>query len=242
MKRKDVDECLEIIWHLGENHGDTSLDSFKKHTDKNYGEETLRKLESLGHITIFNNNILVTPKGKTHAKQVVRCHRLAERLLSDVLGMKPEEVEKGACEFEHILAPELVSSICTLLGHPKCCPHGTPIPEGDCCKSKQLSVGSAVMPLTEGKTGDMYTVAYINSQTNSRLQKLLNFQILPGVEVKVTQKYPSYVIQGKNIQLALDKDIIDDIHVWKNETAMMEIKDPRKVSKPTAASTASMVN
>jgi len=64
-------------------------------------------------------------------RQLIRARRLAERLIHDVLG---GEFEEGACEFEHMGSTKLIDSICTLLGHPKECPHGLPIPEGECCQ------------------------------------------------------------------------------------------------------------
>jgi DtxR family transcriptional regulator, Mn-dependent transcriptional regulator len=216
MKRQDIDECLEIVWHLIESHGSACTENFKQHDEEDFGLEALNKLEKMDLLKITDGNIELTDDGMGKAKQVVRCHRLAERLLSDVLGMNPDEVEKGACEFEHILAPELVESICTLLGHPKLCPHGTKIPPGECCLNKHDSVSSAVIPLTKAKVGENYKVAYINTSVDSRLEKLLNFQITPGVKLKVSQKYPSYVIQGKNMQLAMDQDVTEDIFVWKN--------------------------
>ena len=52
----------------------------------------------------------------------------------DVLAIRDEgSIEKNACTFEHILSPEVTDRICTFLGHPRTCPHGSPIPEGDCC-------------------------------------------------------------------------------------------------------------
>jgi hypothetical protein len=69
---------------------------------------------------------------------VIRRHRLAERLFMDVLSIRDEgEIESSACKFEHILSPEVTDRICTLLGHPLACPHGSPIPQGDCCQRGQ---------------------------------------------------------------------------------------------------------
>ena len=66
-------------------------------------------------------------------------HRLAERLFRDVLGIHDEdEIESSACKFEHILSPDVTERICTLLGHPTACPHGSPIPKGDCCDSHRV--------------------------------------------------------------------------------------------------------
>jgi len=50
------------------------------------------------------------------------------------------EIEQQACKFEHILSPEATDKICTFLGHPRTCPHGAPIPPGQCCgKSSELA-------------------------------------------------------------------------------------------------------
>ena len=62
----------------------------------------------------------------------------------DVLAIRDEgSIEKNACTFEHILSPEVTDRICTFLGHPRTCPHGSPIPEGDCCRGMAPHNGAA---------------------------------------------------------------------------------------------------
>jgi putative ABC transport system ATP-binding protein len=76
----------------------------------------------------------LTPRGRQRAADIVRRHRLAERLFTDSLAMDSEtEIEQQACKFEHILSPEATDKICAFLGHPRTCPHGAPIPPGPCC-------------------------------------------------------------------------------------------------------------
>ncbi|HVH88929.1 MAG TPA: ATP-binding cassette domain-containing protein [Terriglobales bacterium] len=76
-----------------------------------------------------------TPAGKQRATDVIRRHRLAERLFTQTLKVQNEdEIEQQACKFEHILSPEVTDKICTFLGHPETCPHGSPIPPGECCE------------------------------------------------------------------------------------------------------------
>lgn len=76
----------------------------------------------------------LTLRGRQRAADIVRRHRLAERLFTDSLAMDSEsEIEQQACKFEHILSPEATDKICTFLGHPRTCPHGAPIPPGSCC-------------------------------------------------------------------------------------------------------------
>jgi putative ABC transport system ATP-binding protein len=76
----------------------------------------------------------LTAKGRQKAADIIRRHRLAERLFTDSLALENEsEIEQQACKFEHILSREATDKICTFLGHPKTCPHGAPIPAGNCC-------------------------------------------------------------------------------------------------------------
>ncbi|MGH9530404.1 MAG: ATP-binding cassette domain-containing protein [Terriglobales bacterium] len=76
----------------------------------------------------------LTLRGRQRAADVIRRHRLAERLFTDSLALDSEsEIEQQACKFEHILSPEATDKICTFLGHPRTCPHGAPIPPGPCC-------------------------------------------------------------------------------------------------------------
>jgi DtxR family Mn-dependent transcriptional regulator len=76
-----------------------------------------------------------TPRGRLRAADIIRRHRLAERLFTDSLALDSEsEIEQQACKFEHILSPEATDKICSFLGHPRTCPHGAPIPLGPCCE------------------------------------------------------------------------------------------------------------
>src|SRR6266852_9395808 len=87
-------------------------------------------------VSIGDGSMVVelTPRGRQRAADIIRRHRLAERLFTDSLALESEsEIEEQACKFEHILSPEATEKICTFLGHPRTCPHGAPIPRGSCC-------------------------------------------------------------------------------------------------------------
>jgi len=76
----------------------------------------------------------LTSRGRQRAADIIRRHRLAERLFTDSLALDSEtEIEQQACKFEHILSSEATDKICSFLGHPRTCPHGAPIPPGSCC-------------------------------------------------------------------------------------------------------------
>ncbi|MFP4000898.1 MAG: metal-dependent transcriptional regulator [Thermoplasmata archaeon] len=230
----EVEEALEILWTL-EEEGSKDRESFKKKlTKKEKGSSEHRKrfrhgyrervtdrvldeLKQRGLAVIENSGIELTDEGRSEARDIVRRHRLAERLMVDVLDMRREDVEKPACEFEHLLDEEVTERICTLLGHPRECPHGMPIPEGNCCSTGKTTVEPAIVPLSEMEVGEKSKIAYIHTENHSRLHKLLSYDIGPGSEIEIHQKKPVYVIKTGETDIALEEDIIEDIYVKKTD-------------------------
>jgi putative ABC transport system ATP-binding protein len=96
----------------------------------------LSRMSELRLVETHNGEVQLTPTGSRRARDVVRRHRLAERLFKDTFSIDDSEAHTQACKFEHIISPELDHRICTFLGHPKTCPHGNPIPPGACCDAK----------------------------------------------------------------------------------------------------------
>ncbi len=98
--------------------------------------------ENVRAVAVSQNDgalIRLTERGRQRAADIIRRHRLAERLFTQCLGMQNEaEIERQACKFEHILSPEVTDKICTVLGHPETCPHGAPIPPGACCAAARV--------------------------------------------------------------------------------------------------------
>jgi putative ABC transport system ATP-binding protein len=131
-ENQDFDEVLEQLWTRGETSG--HIDSHE------YTDAQWRKLiVTMAHIGLVTEEGEFTRKGEARARDVIRRHRLAERLFMDVLSIHDEdEIESSACKFEHILSPEVTDRMCTLLGHPKACPHGSPIPRGECCAEHRV--------------------------------------------------------------------------------------------------------
>jgi putative ABC transport system ATP-binding protein len=88
----------------------------------------------------------LTARGRQRAADIIRRHRLAERLFTDSLALDSEtEIEQQACKFEHILSPEATDKICSFLGHPLTCPHGAPIPPGPCCPRTSASANLSAL-------------------------------------------------------------------------------------------------
>jgi len=213
-----LEEALEGLWSAKE-RGKEHLAAIQEMTKVTLGPDLVAELIGQALVTAQGDRLLLTPSGEDAARQIIRRHRLAERLLHDILHMSVEATEESACEFEHMLADQVTESICTLLGHPRECPHGSPIPEGRCCREARQSVESLVVPLTRLAAGEEGKVAYLSSASPSRLHKLMAFGIAPGMRVKVHQHYPTMVIQCEHTQLAMEEEIARDIHVWREGKA-----------------------
>ena len=212
-RQREKDEYLERLWYMKTEQKE-SIDVLKNAMEENYDPKMVDELlsEELVNLLEGDTKIMLTKKGMKYTRRIIRAHRIAERLIYDVLG---SEFESGACEFEHIITPELVDSICILLGHPRECPHGMPIPEGECCKRSAKTAGISVIPLTKLDVGQSARIAYVHSQNDRQLHKLDSLQIRPKALVKLHQIYPSYVIACEGVNIALDKEIVDSIYVWR---------------------------
>ena len=95
--------------------------------------EMLKKLKERG-LVIYHSYVGVdlTKSGRVIARRMVRNHRLVELLMKQALSM---DVDEGiACGIEHHMTGEFTNALCTLLGHPRKCPHGNLIPKGNCCE------------------------------------------------------------------------------------------------------------
>src|SRR5471032_2764160 len=110
----------------------------------------LKKLAEGGYLEyIARGEAKLTQKGLEVAVRVIRRHRLAERLLTDVLGMPWDEVHAEACRLEHAISARVEERLITLLGNPQSCPHGHPIPPADGSDPERPGV-----PLAQLTAGD----------------------------------------------------------------------------------------
>lgn len=156
---------------------------------------------------------LLTKKGVAETADAIRRHRLAERLLTDILSVKNEDIHSTACQFEHHLHKGIDDNVCTLLGHPGVCPHGKPIPPGKCCKDKSRIAGQIVSRLADLKPNQGGSVAYLHTLEPKRAQMLISMGVVPGTKIKLLAGYPSFLFQLGGGQFAVDENIAGEIYV-----------------------------
>ena len=173
----------------------------------------IEELRERGSIVVESEKMTLSSSGIAAGRLVLRRHRLAERLLTDILGTGESVMHDQACRFEHVLNDGVDEQICTLLGHPKVCPHGRPIPEGECCKKRANAVNPVIAGLSEMKKGEAGTVAYINAPETEILNKLMAMGVVPGASLEIIQTFPSFVFRADQSQFAVDQQIADTIFV-----------------------------
>ena len=226
-----IEDLLEAFWMLREEGRECSLEHLRERVEDDV-EVAMEEAERSGLLQWEDGELSLTPQGEAGAETVIRRHRLAEVLLREVLDLSEEQMETTACQFEHILSPEVTESICTLLGHPLSCPHGRPIPPGECCTASRRDVRPLVVPVSELETGAEGRIAFLAPGSHARLDRLAVLGLVPGNTIRLHQRHPAYVVQVGETELALDSDIAEGIYVRRaQERRRKGATGPRRVRR-----------
>ena len=148
--------------------------------------EMIRRLRGEGYLDVRDRAVTLTPKGRTLAESVVRKHRLAERLLTDVIGLPWHKAHVEACRWEHVISDEVEERLVDLLGNPSTCPHGNPIP-GTSVKAP------TVVPLSDAEPGAKVRLERVMEQVEldfETLTYLSTHGFTPGAAATVRSKAP----------------------------------------------------
>lgn len=135
--------------------------------------EMLERLAVDGYVVRSGRVFELTGRGRTLADSVIRKHRLAERLLVDVIGLPWHKAHQEAGRWEHVISDEVELRLVELLGNPTTCPHGNPIPGSgatDDLEAAQVSLADVepghtvrLERITEEVELDMASLEYLDS-------------------------------------------------------------------------------
>ena len=212
--KERIDEALELLWVL-EEEGHREVDRFSLSSDDADVSSLIETLKEDGLAAVAEGDIHLTEKGQKIARGLIRRQRLAERLFTDVFEMPEDTVLDDACKMEHILSEELTESVCIFLGHPPTCPHGKPIPRGECCKKLKVEVAPVVTRLSEFEVGATGKITFIVPSDPSRISKLNSLGITAGSVIRFLQRIPSCVLQIDETTVAIDPEIAKEIYLKK---------------------------
>jgi putative ABC transport system ATP-binding protein len=127
-----IDNLLKAVWHAQEDTGRSIVEP-EAMPEFAPNRATFLLMAREGLVQLDTGAIAFTTHGEVRARHVLRRHRLSERLLCETFGIDKDVVDERAAKIEHSLNPEVTEKICTFLHHPQTCPHGSPIPRGECC-------------------------------------------------------------------------------------------------------------
>ncbi|WP_243373063.1 metal-dependent transcriptional regulator [Geotalea sp. SG265] len=214
MKLSDkAEEILEALWIAVEEEGKGFAEIDQLGIPA--GDPAYQELASRTLIEVKEGRVYFRPEGREEGRRTIRRHRLAERLLMDVLNVRGEAGDDKACQFEHLLNEGVDAKVCTMLNHPTTCPHGKHIPPGDCCEEARRSGDLGVVPLTELKSGEEGEIAYIQTEDSKKMQKLMAMGVLPGNRIVLSQTFPSYIFRVGFSEFAIDSAMAREIFVRK---------------------------
>jgi DtxR family Mn-dependent transcriptional regulator len=150
--------------------------------------EMLDRLADEGYVRREGRSVELTAKGSLLAAKVVRKHRLAERLLVDVIGLEWYKVHEEAGRWEHVISDDVEARLVILLGDPATCPHGNPIPGSGSAASDQVQ-----RPLAEITPGTRVRLERISEDVEIDLGSLAYLDengFIPGATALVTSRGP----------------------------------------------------
>jgi DtxR family Mn-dependent transcriptional regulator len=209
-----VEEYLEAIYRLQEKHGSARTKDLAEMMEVALGTvtNTVAMLKRRGFVLREPyRGAKLTEIGQKIALGVLRRHRLAERLATDILRLSWSKAHEVGCKLEHALDDETLKALNKALGHPKTCPHGNAIPTG--CG---VVVEEETTPLSNLKPQGSGTIVKIAQESRDLLQYLESVRLVPGGEVEVERKASvdgSMTVKVADTRLSLSRDVSSVIWV-----------------------------
>lgn len=179
-----VEEYLEAIHRFASAGEGPTTTGLAEHLDVTPASVTgmLKRLADLGLIAYQRyGRIKLTPAGDRLAHAIVRRHRLAERLLADVLEVPLDQVHDEACRLEHALSPDVAGRIADKLGDPELCPHGHPI---------DAKAHDRTMSLLDAPESRALVVVRLENESPEVVRHLADRKLLPKARLKVKAREP----------------------------------------------------
>jgi DtxR family Mn-dependent transcriptional regulator len=144
--------------------------------------EMIKRLTEERLIRVTDGHITLTDSGEELAQRVVRRHRIAERFMTDILGLSWALAHREAGRWEHVMSDAVEEAMRQKLGNPTTCPHGNPIPGSGYAAPPAVS-------LSKLNTGQSFTVSRIPEELEfspGMLEFLENTNLMPGMSGQVS--------------------------------------------------------
>jgi DtxR family Mn-dependent transcriptional regulator len=183
--------------------------------------QTVSRMERDGLLHVAGDRHLeLTDKGRTLAIAVMRKHRLAERLLLDVIGLDWQDVHVEACRWEHVMSEQVEQRLITLLGHPQTSPYGNPIPglshlgesSGPITETHRDLIGADVAAGRGGRYEVRRIIEIVQNQPQV-MDRLHRGGVVPGAVLEFSVRGDALLAKDGGTTTELSPDIAHGIHV-----------------------------
>jgi DtxR family Mn-dependent transcriptional regulator len=229
MASRQVEEYLEAIARLEERGQPVTTSALAEACGvaAPTATEMLSRLAEKGLVTRTpRQSATLTAAGREMASSVLRCHRLWERFLHDVLGLQWDSVHDQACELEHDTSPDLERWLAQTVESSSTCPHGHAIP------GLGAADEAAALPLTALEVGQAARVCSIAREDSALLRRLGALGIRPGARVRTeeTEADGTLVLTVEDVRVRAARDLAEQVLV-----APVSAEDARAEEQGTVA-------
>jgi DtxR family Mn-dependent transcriptional regulator len=175
--------------------------------------EGIKRLVAEGYVTIDSRDITLTEKGRTVAETLVRRHRLAERMLTDILGIPWHLCHHQAEDWEKVMTPEVESAILDKLKGDATCPHGNPIPGAE--SAIPWSDLQPIASMEVGETSRLVRLLEDVELDHDVLKYLEDHRLMPGRDLTLVEVGPdgTRTFEVENQRVALGPNLARNLWV-----------------------------
>ncbi len=207
--------------------------------------QTVARMERDGLVVVSGDRHLeLTAKGRQKAVQVMRKHRLAERLLSDVIGLEWEYVHEEACRWEHVMSDRVEELLDARLGHPQRTPYGNPVHDTDGLRRgvEHAQHGNLVRLAADAGGSTEVQLEWVGEPLQAdpaALASLRRNGVVPGTKLRVAIHGPSLLVQlegADDQQGEVDLPHQLAVHLFGTALTPASSSGRRPVSRPVVAS------
>jgi len=218
MVSENVEEYLECIWELSQKNVPVKTKdiSDKMKVSPASVTEMMQRLADMGYVQYEKyKGVTLTDSGNVIGTKIKRKHRLMERFLVDVIGLKKEASHEEACRMEHTLSDESERRICQMMNNPQTCPDGDPIPK--CDDDCSLCVSEPSLPLADIPKGERGVITHLKCEDTAKMRRIIAMGFVPGrtvccVEDKLPMGGP-LLLNVQDTKIALARDYATLVHV-----------------------------
>ncbi len=212
---ESIEEYVEGIWRLEREVQTVGTGEVAQYMNVSPASATmmLKRLAALGLVEhLPYQGVKCTERGETVAVELLKKHRLIERLLVDFLELPWDGVHDLACKLEHYISMDVANRICNKMGNPQTCPHGNPV---------DATYDDGSFRLSETVQNESYEVVKVTDEREEFLTYIMDIGLVPGARIVILERTPfgdvlNVQVSQNSKPLAVGKEVATAIYVKRS--------------------------